>query len=56
MISHLCIGLLLILTITLNAGEDSSPTVLFMISEPEYQTEITLAEIAGLRCSLRCAD
>lgn len=63
MIRHLCIGLLLILTITLDAGEGSSPTVLFMISEPEYQTEVTLPEFAakdltprGLRCVFAIAD
>jgi type 1 glutamine amidotransferase len=59
-IRHLFVCLLALLAGSTSAGE---ATVLFMISEPEYQTEITLPEFAakeltprGLRCMFAIAD
>lgn len=59
-IRQLFVCLLMLVAGTTAAGE---ATVLFMISEPEYQTEITLPEFAakeltprGLRCVFAIAD
>ena len=60
MIRHLFVCLLALMVGGTSAGE---ATVLFMISEPEYQTEITLPEFAakdltprGLRCVFAIAN
>jgi type 1 glutamine amidotransferase len=60
MIRHLFVCVLAFVAGNISAGE---ATVLFMISEPEYQTEITLPEFAaknltprGLRCVFAIAD
>src|SRR5688572_15485339 len=60
MIRHLFVCLLASIAGSASAGE---ATVLFMISEPEYQTEITLPDFAakdltprGLRCVFAIAD
>ncbi|MBA3698494.1 MAG: hypothetical protein H0W78_06550 [Planctomycetes bacterium] len=57
------IVVLLLLTIGGTRAAEGAPTVLFMISEPEYQTEITLPEFAakeltphGVRCVFAIAD
>ncbi|HEX3135575.1 MAG TPA: ThuA domain-containing protein [Planctomycetota bacterium] len=61
-IRSLIVWLLLLNCSGIGAGE-AAPTVLFMISEPEYQTETTLPEFAakeltarGLRCLFAIAN